>query len=152
MKEIKIVVAKTKKDCEICSEFMEKLINYESLIDKTINSNVCVEELFEKNLHNEYFYIAYAKQEKPIGFIFGYLNVSKGKVRATNILNLEGIFVDENFRKTGVGKILLQSFEKWAKDKFDDFAIEITYINANKNAQKFYEKMGYCPVKTILRK
>ena len=152
MKDIKIIQAKTKEDCEICSEFMSRLINYESLLDKTINSNVVVKELFEKNLDNKDMYFAYAKQEKPIGFVFGYLQVGKGKVRSSNILNLEGIYVDENYRKSGVGKLLLTSFENWAKEMYDDYVIEITYINANENAQKFYESMGYIPVKTILRK
>ena len=52
----------------------------------------------------------------------------------------------------GVGRLLVQSFENWAKEKYQDFVIEITYIDANKDAQKFYESMGYLPVKTTLRK
>lgn len=154
MKRIEIIRAKTKEDCEICCKFMSKLIKYEAGLDGSINFDVEVGDLFEKNLNNQYFYFAYAKQEEvPIGFIFGYLQVGKGKVRSTNIVNLEGIFVDENFRKTGVGKQLLNSFENWAKEKFGkDFVIEITYINSNENAKKFYDSLGYKPVKTILRK
>lgn len=153
MKKIEIVRAKTKQDCDICSEFMSKLIEYEAGFDCSINAEVVVSELFEKNLNNKYFYFAYAKHEKPIGFIFGYLQVGKGKVRSTNILNLEGIFIDEDFRKTGVGRQLLKSFESWATQQFgNDFVIEITCINSNKNAKNFYESLGYMPVKTILRK
>ena len=69
-----------------------------------------------------------------------------------NILILEAIYVDETFRGQGVGKLLLESFENWAKEKYEDFVIEITYINNNENAQKFYESLGYKPVKTTLRK
>ena len=47
---------------------------------------------------------------------------------------------------------LLQAFENWAKEKYEDFVIEITYINSNDNARKFYENMGYKPIKTTLRK
>ena len=150
---IEIVKAKTIDDCKICSKFMSKLINYEASFDRSINQNVNVSELFEKNLNNEHFYFAYAKLGVPIGFVFGYLQVGKGKVRSTNIVNLEGIFVDENYRAKGVGKKLLNSFENWANKQYNnDYQIEITYINSNVNAKHFYESLGYVPVKTILRK
>ena len=153
MSLIEIVKAKTIDDCKICSKFMSKLINYESVFDKSINQNVNVSELFEKNLNNEHFYFAYAKLGVPIGFIFGYLQVGKGKVRSTNILNLEGIFIEEEYRKSGAGKKLLNSFENWANKQYNnDYQIEITYINSNVNAKRFYESLGYNPVKTILRK
>ena len=153
MDKIEIVKAKTIEDCKICSEFMSKLIKYEADLDNSINSNVTVDGLFENNLDNKDFYFAYARKEKPIGFIFGFLQVPKGKVRSTNILNLEGIFVDDHYRKSGVGKILLKSFEDWVKEKYaNDYVIEITYINSNKKAKLFYESLGYAPVKTILRK
>ena len=151
---VKIVQAKTMEDCKICGAFMSKLINYEAKLDATINSDVVVEGLFENNINNKDFYFAYAVENiKPIGFVFGYLQVGKGKVRSINILNLEALFVEENYRKNGVGKQLLKSFEIWANNQYDgDFQIEITYINSNKSAQKFYESLGYTPVKTILRK
>lgn len=151
---VKTVQAKTEEDCKICGEFMSKLINYEAKLDATINSNVTINGLFENNLNNKDFYFAYAiENNKPIGFLFGYLQVGKGKVRSTNILNLEALFVEENYRKNGVGKQLLKSFEAWAGKRYNgDFQIEITYINSNQSAQKFYESMGYIPVKTILRK
>lgn len=151
---VKIVQAKTEEDCKICGEFMSKLINYEAKLDATINSNVTINGLFENNLNNKDFYFAYAiENNKPIGFVFGYLQVGKGKVRSTNILNLEALFVEENYRKNGVGKQLLKSFESWGKTKFGkDFVVEITYLNSNEKAKNFYESLGYRPVKTILRK
>ena len=149
---IEIIQAKTKEDCKICDEFLSKLINYESGFDSTILSDVKVNGLCEKNLTATDVYIAYAKQENPIGYIFGYLQSPKGKVRTTNVLILEALYVEPNNRNMGVGKTLLKSFEDWAKEKYDDFIIEITYINGNDNAQKFYESLGYKSVKTILRK
>ena len=53
MKEFDIVKAKTKEDCKICSEFMSQLIDFEAGFDSTINSNVIVSELFEKNIDNK---------------------------------------------------------------------------------------------------
>ena len=153
MKKFNIIKAETIQDCKICSEFMSKLINYEAGLDSTINSNVYVDGLFEKNLDNKDLYFAYAKADEPIGFVFGYLQVPKGKVRSTNILNLEAIFVEEKYRHCGEGKELLKFFEDWAKKQYNnDFVIEITYIKSNEKAKKFYEHLGYKHIKTILRK
>ena len=152
MNKIEIIQAKTKEDCIICDEFLSKLITYESSFDSTILSDVKVNGLCEKNLKHDGVYVAYAKDKKPIGYIFGYLQNPKGKIRTTNVLILEALYVDENKRNKDVGKALLKSFEEWAKNNYDDYTIEITYINLNNNAQKFYEKMGYVPVKTTLRK
>ena len=153
MQEIEIIQAKTKIDCDICDDFLSKLIAYESLFDSSIMPDVKVCGLCEKNLQHDGIYIAYAKTTKPIGYIFGYLQNPKGKIRNTNVLILEALYVENEFRNLGIGKKLLKSFEDWAQKTYaNDYAIEITYINSNENARKFYEKMGYSPVKTTLRK
>ena len=149
---IEIVQVKTKEDCEICDAFLSKLINYESSLDKIINEQVNVSGPAENNIKQDDVFVAYAKADIPLGYVFGYRQFAKGKIYNKNILILEALYVDANQRKQGVGKALLTSFEEWAKNKYEDFVIEITYINANKNAQKFYEKMGYSPVKITLRK
>lgn len=154
MKKIKveIIKAKTKKDCKICDEFLGKLINYESSLDGVINKNVKVEGPAENNIKQEDVYLAYAKQDKPIGYILGYRQFNKGKIYNKNILIVEALYVNEDCRKQGVGKALLNSFEAWAKETYDDFIIEITHLTTNENAQKFYEKMGYATSKVTLRK
>ena len=150
--EIKIIQATTKEDCKICDEFLSKLINYESSLDNIINPNVKVCGPAENNIKQDDVFVAYAKAEKPVGYVFGYRQFNKGKIYNTNILILEALFVEKEFRKHGIGEILLKSFENWAKEKYGDYVIEITYINTNDNARKFYEKMGYSPVKSTLRK
>ena len=92
--------------------------------------------------------MAYAKSDNPLG----YRQFAKGKIYNNNILILEALYVDEEFRKQGVGKLLLNAFENWAKNKYDDYVIEITYISSNENAKRFYEKMGYATSKITLRK
>ena len=152
MKEIKIIQAKTKEDCKICDEFLRKLINYESSLDCIINTNVDVKGPAENNIKQDNVFVAYAKSEKPLGYVFGYRQFNKGKIYNKDILILEALYVEKDYRKQGIGKMLVTSFENWAKEKYKDYVIEISYINANKNAQKFYEKIGYAPVKTTLRK
>lgn len=152
MKNIQIVKAQTKEDCKICDEFIGKLINFESSFDSIINKDVAVSGPAENNIKQEDVFVAYAKADKPMGYVFGYRQFNKGKIYNKNILILEALFVKEEYRKKGIGKLLVQAFENWAKEKYEDFVIEITYINSNKNAQKFYESLGYKSVKTTLRK
>ena len=152
MKNIQIVKAKTKEDCKICDEFLEKLINFESSFDDIINKNVDVYGPTENNIKQEDVFVAYAKADKPMGYVFGYRQFNKGKIYNKNILILEAFYVEKEYRKQGVGKLLVQAFENWAKEKYEDYVIEVTYINENKNAQKFYESLGYKTVKTTLRK
>ena len=149
---IQIIKAKTKEDCEICDQFLSKLINYESSLDAIINPNVNVCGPCENNIKQNDVFVAYAKTDRPIGYVFGYRQFNKGKIYNKDILILEALYVEPEARNQRVGKMLLTSFENWAKEKYEDYVIEITYISNNKNAQKFYENMGYTHVKTTLRK
>lgn len=54
---------------------------------------------------------------------------------------MEKIGVDKNLRKNGYGRILISEIKKKAK-KENCNRIELTCWNFNKNAIKFYEKMG----------
>lgn len=152
MEKIEIVQAKTKEDCEICDKFLSKLINYESSLDNIINEKVNVSGPAENNIKQDDVFVAYAKAGNPLGYVFGYRQFAKGKIYNKNILILEALYVDEEFRKQGVGKLLLNAFENWAKNKYQDYVIEITYISSNENAKRFYEKMGYATSKITLRK
>jgi len=152
MKNIEIIKATSKEDCEICDKFLSKLINYESSFDKIINENVEVCGPAENNIKENDVFVAYAKSDKPLGYIFGYRQFKKGKIYNKDILILEALYVEKGYRNQGVGKLLLESFENWAKQKYEDYVIEITHIATNANARKFYEKMGYSTSKITLRK
>lgn len=150
---MKVIEVKNATDCQICDEFLGKLINYESSCDDIILSNVNVKDIHKNSLARNYVYIAYAIDESPIGYIFAYLKNPKGKVNITNVIVLEALYVDEPYRRKGVGKTLMKSLEDWANKCFQkDFVIEITSINNNENAMGFYKHLGYSEVKTILRK
>lgn len=84
-----IIRVKNDRDCQICDEFLEKLINFESNCDSIILSNVNVKDVHKNSLAHDYVYIAYATNENPIGYIFAYLKNPKGKVNTTNVIVLE---------------------------------------------------------------
>ena len=154
MKDIQIIQAKTKEDCEVCDKFLSKLIEFESHIDANIKQFVEIKEMHEKKLDNANHYMSIAKSNNlPVGFIYGRLKSPKGFTTHKSVLEVSTLYVEEEFRKIGVGKALMKDFENWAKTNFDeDCLIEIMYINNNEQARKFYEKLGYLPVRTTLRK
>lgn len=150
---IEIIQAKTKEDCEICDKFLSKLIEFESHLDSSLKSFVEIKEMHEKNLNNKNYYLSIARlNNEPIGFIYGRLKNPKFST-LKNILEVSTLYVEKDFRNKGVGKALMKDFEKWAKTNFEeDCLIEIMYINNNENAKRFYEKLGYLPIRTTLRK
>lgn len=154
MKDIQIIQAKTKEDCEICDKFLSKLIQFESTIDSSIMQFVEIKNMHEKKLNNQNNYLSIAMiNGSPVGFACGRLKNPKGLTTFKNILDLSTLYVEEQYRNQGVGKALMADFENWAKTNFDeDCLIEIMYINDNENAKRFYERLGYLPVRTTLRK
>lgn len=153
MEKIQVVKASTKQDCEICDSFYGKLMKFEASIDSSISSNSNVSGLHEKALNQDNVFIAYAKTNKPIGYIYGYLKNFKGQNVTTNRVFVDSLFVEEGYRNKGVGKLLLQAFEDWTKSLFgQDYEIELLCLTNNKKALGFYQSLGYSEVKTTLRK
>lgn len=150
---MEIIRVKNDRDCQICDEFLEKLIKFESGCDSLILENVKVKDIHKNSLKHDNVYIAYVTDKSPIGYIFAYLKNPKGRINSKNVIVLEALFVEEHYRRKGVGKMLMKSLENWAKECFEkDFVVEITSINKNENAFGFYKHLGYNEVKTILRK
>ena len=139
-------------DCLICDEFLSKLNKYESNHDPVLNGAFNFSEIHKNSLKNDYVYIAMATEDRPIGYVFSYLKAGKGKVHNTNVIEIVALFVDDGCRKQGVGKALIDSVDKWAKDNFDDYVIELHAINNNSNALSFYKHLGFNEVRTIFRR
>ncbi len=148
-----IIIPKNEKDFEICDYFMKKLIEYESGLDSSIDPDTNVTGFHKNKLANQNFFAAYAVADKPVGYIFGYIQTFKGNGTTTNRVFVDTLFVDENYRHQGVGRQLLNAFENWAAKNFgDDYEIELLCLSNNADALKFYQKLGYSQVKQTLRK
>jgi GNAT superfamily N-acetyltransferase len=58
-----------------------------------------------------------------------------------------GLVVDEEFRGSGVGGLLMEHAEEWARSK----GLEAVSLRSNvirKDAHRFYERLGYKQIKT----
>ena len=149
--EIKRVT--TIDEADICDKFLTDLIKYESRLDKVINDKFFVKDFYRRALDNENRYLALALNDgEAYGFIYAYRRIEKGTSFVDNIIEIDGLFIKEDKRSTGIGTALICSVENWAKKTYSTAHVEITYINANTPAERCYKKLGYTPIKTILRK
>lgn len=57
---------------------------------------------------------------------------------------VENIFVDEEFRRKGVGRKLIQAFIEWSKDQKVNRVVINSFWKSSE-AIKFYKKMGLVP-------
>lgn len=149
--EIKRVT--TIDDADICDQLLTELIHYESGIDKIINSKFVVNDFYHRAIESNQKYLALALENgEALGFIYAYRKIAKGTSFDDHIIEIDGLFIKEGRRSQGIGSALIKSVENWAKKTYQTAHIEITYINANKPAEKCYTKLGYTPIKTTLRK
>ena len=142
----------TDEECLICDDFLSKLNKYESNHDSVLNGEFKFSEIHKRSLQNDYVYIAMAIEDKPVGYVFSYLKTGKGKVHTTNVVEVEALFVEDGYRKQGIGKALINSVDDWAKDNFDDYVIELHAINNNSNSMNFYKHLGFNEVRTVFRR
>ena len=153
MEKIEIKQICEEKECLICDEFLSKLSNFDSQYDNIIESDFKFKDVHLRNKDDEFTYIALALKGEPIGYIFAYLKSKKGKVRKTNVIDIQALFVDKNYRRQKVGEKLIKSVEDWANKKFEgDYVIELQAINDNVNAMEFYRHLGFREIRTVFRK
>lgn len=141
------------KDYKCADELFNLLVKYESDFDTIINGACLIDGFNRAISQDEDSFVYYAKDnDNLVGYIYAYLKTKKNKVITSNVIDLEALFVKKEYRLQGVGKELIYLLEKWAKDKYSDYVIEITCLSDNKKALDFYKTLGYREVKTILRK
>lgn len=81
----------------------------------------------------------------PVGYIFAYLKDlqkdNSHKYKSTIVCSIDDFYVSEKFRKQGLGKKLLEKLFQSYKNKCSYFIISA--FGSNRNAYKFYKKMGF---------
>lgn len=107
-------------------------------------------EEFKQNIDN----IMVAEINNTIVGAVVYLVKEKLENNYTNyrkVLFIEALVVDVNYRKNGIGKILMQRMEKIAKENGCS-SIELNVWAFNDEAIKFYESIGMSVKTMILEK
>jgi GNAT superfamily N-acetyltransferase len=123
-----------------CSEIL-KLIKELAVFEKQPNAVILSEEELIKSAFSEnpwvYVYVAEI-DSKVVGMALYYYGFSTWKGRS---LHLEDLIVNENYRKLGIGKALMNQILQLAKtEKVERMSWEV--LDWNEPAIKFYESLG----------
>ena len=106
---------------------------FDGLVSKYTESEV------EKRLSNEDNGVFVAEIE---GAVVGYVFCEVIKEGSGNTLYIDDLCVDENARKQGVGKLLIDKAGEYAKQK-SCTCLMLNVWEFNENAISFYEKYGF---------
>ena len=64
---------------------------------------------------------------------------------------LDGLAVDATWRRRGLGSSLVRAIEAWAIGAGAAW-VELSVYDFNAEARRFYETLGYLPLRTVVRK
>jgi GNAT superfamily N-acetyltransferase len=91
-------------------------------------------------------YVAELSNGHVVGWVHVYVGQLLVKDRQAEI---GGLVVDEGYRRCGIGQLLMQQAEQWARAK-ECWAVYLRSNIVRKGAHVFYERIGYSDVKTQL--
>jgi GNAT superfamily N-acetyltransferase len=88
--------------------------------------------------------------EQPNGRVVGWVHVHIRELVVTDRqAEIGGLVVDEEYRNRGVGRLLMERVEQWAREKECE-TVQLRSNVVRKNAHAFYERIGYDNVKAQL--
>lgn len=125
-------------DAELVIAYLKKLAEYEKLSEVcNITKDALLTLLNEPNGLNA---VIAEYNGVPAGFMTYYfykIATFSGK----RVMYIEDVFVDEEYRRFGIGKELFDFAKKTASDK-QCARLEWKCLDWNRSAQSFYEKIG----------
>lgn len=97
-------------------------------------------EYFEYMINNEVFFVAQDK-EKIVGYLAG-SNCEQISYITETFAELDNMCIDNNYRKSGIGTLLINKFKEYCKGK-NIQNIKVTASAKNDKAIQFYTKNGF---------
>lgn len=144
----------TDADKDLLQSFIEKLQDYVVTTDPIQRIRrlpgfgpVAVERTL-KSFHNNHGKIYFAVDNgREIGYVFGFLFDKQSEenlleVVPTKVGQVDDLYIDEEYRGQGIGKMLLQKIEEYFKDQGCD-SVWMEVFASNTNAHNAYLKLGY---------
>ena len=125
----------------------ELYYNENKYFDYTVNPDFSTttegETYFRECIQNEKNVVLIAEEDgKPAGYIVGVLQKIDNFRNITSLGEVSSLLVDEKYRGMGVGKMLIDGFKKWCKEK-DVKRIRVIASFGNKKAIDFYKREGF---------
>lgn len=130
-------------DAKKCNELLTKLLISESKYDKNLRNDYIITNYFENKYQNEDNILLIAKQEENIiGYAYCKINELPGGPIISKVTLLDGIFVEEKYRKQKIATKLINECKNWST-KIGATYFEIKVAKENINALKLYEQIGF---------
>ena len=128
-----------KQSYKLLNELYENKIEYDIFVNKYNNS-----------LKDNNFYGIVAEEN---GIILGVLIslVINRLVKSKNILFVDDLIVNKDYRSNGIGDLLMQNTINFAKEHNCETIELKSYIN-NEKSHKFYEKNGFKKLHYVFKK
>jgi GNAT superfamily N-acetyltransferase len=96
-----------------------------------------------RNTAGKYGMVILAKdKDKAIGFAHGMIKFLPDYLGGFTVGLITHVYVDDDSRRTGVGKALVNLLEDWFRMK-KVHSMELQVISGNPAAQEFWKKLGY---------
>lgn len=130
MKIRKLELKDMEQSFKLLNELYYNKIKYNTYKEKFIN---CLKE-------NDFYGIVAEKDGVVLGVLTS--RIITRLVKSKDILFIDDLIVSKEYRRQGVGNLLLQSASNFAKEK-NCGTIELKSYITNKNAHQFYENFGF---------
>ena len=125
-------------DVPVIYSFIKKLAAYEKLTHEVVATEMLLRETLFGSLRTAEVAIGYC-EEKPVGFVLFFHNYSTFLGRPG--LYIEDLFVDEAYRRRGLGRALLLYVAQLANARRCG-RLEWAVLDWNEPAINFYKKLG----------
>ena len=143
-----MIIRKAKlKDVEAISVFVVKLFKAHAAWDRFFTPSKDVDKVYREFIKrciyskNRYLLVA-EENDKVVGFVLGELAGRPPTSKVRKIGFISDVYVEESFRRRGIGKQLLSELCKWFKSKNLQY-IELAVHVKNTVGQKAWEKCGF---------
>ncbi|MDC1221099.1 GNAT family N-acetyltransferase [Salibacteraceae bacterium] len=104
-----------------------------------------MEKAFEKMLQGDNVFAFIARyQNKPIGYLFGYVKTRPDSAfqYEKTVLHIDQVVVSEEYQKSGVGQLLMDEAHKLSKTK-QIKEVQLDFWTGNQQAESFFLKNGF---------
>lgn len=132
----------TKSHVKIILSFIKKLADYERLSHEVVATEEILRETLFGRRRTAEVAIGYLKR-KPVGFVLFFHNYSTFLGRPG--IYIEDLFVDEPYRRRGIGRALLRYVARLATERGCG-RLEWSVLDWNNPAIDFYKKLGALPM------
>lgn len=138
------------KDLEILSKKSLELLKYHQKFDKyfspSINAKGLLKSFLKKSIYSKNYYLIVAELDKKIvGYALATLSFRPPIFKHREIGFINDVYVDENFRRKGVGKLFLREMLNWFKDNNIN-NIELAVHSMNNLGNEFWEKEKFLTI------